>query len=422
MNSLIVACLTVALSLVAVVGITPTPVRAETPRADIIAIMVDDLGFLPGNGVLKRMPNLSRTFVRDGIQFKRMYGETPLCSPGRATLLTGQHTLHHGVVQNNSGVIKARRSVGWAMKRAGYHTSLVGKYFIEWKGGKPEGWSQARLFSDPELLAERSAAAIRSAPTSKPLFAWVSTTAPHRCNPNKQPGADCRLPYVPERLQGAPECRDIPTFKPPSYRTWKKTKPFPKDMPYWPQGWPMKPVCESMLQVDEALAAIKAAQAERGRPAYYFLFSDNGMSWGQKGYPYKRVPTATRIPMFVAGPGVPKGEVNGKLLSTIDVAPTIAKLGGASMPWVDGRPFNKLLKGQAYDGRKRVLEHSLTPKVRWSAVRYKNWRYIEWRDGRQQLYDLRKDPWEQQNLARKKPAMVKKLDAELKRMVKRSRT
>ena len=95
---------------------------------------------------------------------------------------------------------------------------------------------------------------------------------------------------------------------------------------------------------------------------------------------------------------------------------------GASMAWADGRPFNKLLKGQAYDGRKKVLEHSLTPKIRWSAVRYKNWRYIEWRDGRQQLYDLRKDPWELDNLARKKPAMVRKLDAELKRMVQRSRT
>jgi arylsulfatase A-like enzyme len=351
-----------------------------------------------------------------------MYGETPLCSPGRATLLTGQHTLHHGVTLNGSGVINPYRSVAWAMKRSGYHTSLVGKYFNYYTGGKPPGWSRADLFTHPGYLAERSADAIRNAPTSAPLFAWISTTAPHRCTLKKYPDADCRLPYVPERLRGAEECSGIGTFKPPSYRTWRTPKPFPRDMPYWPKGWPLQPTCESMLQVDEALAAIQAAQAERGRPAYYFLFSDNGMSWGQKGYPYKRVPTSTRIPMFAAGPRVPRGQSTGKLLSTIDFAPTIATLGGASMPWVDGAPFNKLLKGEAYDGHKRILEISLSPKVEWRAVRYKNWRYIKWVDGRRQLYNVRQDPWELKNLRYKKPALAKRLDVELKRMVKRSRS
>lgn len=421
MHRLLASGLSVALSLVAVGAAAPTPVRAEPPRPDVIAIMVDDLGYLPNERVLERMPTISQTFLRGGLRLKRMYGESPLCSPGRATLLTGQHTLRHGVTRNDSGVIKPRRSIAWAMQQAGYHTALVGKYFNHYTGGTPKGWSEADLFTDPGDLDARSAAAIRNAPASSPLFAWVSTTVPHRCSPDKHPDADCRLPYAPDRLVGAEECRGIRPFEPPSYRTWNPPRPYPKDMPYWPQGWPLQPTCEAMLQVDEALAAIKAAQAERGRPVYYFLFSDNGMSWGQKGYPYKRAPTATRIPMYVAGPRVPRGADNNKLLSTIDVAPTIARLGGASMPWADGRGFNKALKGEAFEGRKRMLEHSLTPSLRWSAVRYKNWRYIRWPDGRRQLYNLRKDPWEQKNLASRKPAMVKRLDAEVRQLVRRSR-
>lgn len=417
----VAAVLAAALSAVSVAGVTPQPVRAESNRPDIIAIMVDDLGYLPNNDILRRMPVIDKTFVEGGLELRRMHGETPLCSPGRATLLTGQHVLRHGVKANNIGSMNPHRSIAFALKRSGYHTALVGKYFVRYDGGKPPGWSTASIFDEPGPLAQRAKEAIRDAPTSEPLFAWISSSAPHRCDPNKHPGCDPWEPFVPERLRDAPECRDIKPFKPPSYRTWSTPRPFPKDGPYYPGGWPLRPICESMLQVDEALAAVKAAQAKRGRPAYYFFFSDNGMSWGQKGYPRKRVPTSTRIPMYVAGPGVPKGQSSGKLLSTIDVAPTMAKLGAATMPWVDGRPFTRLLDGRPYDGRKRVLEHSLTPSLRWQALRYKNWHYIKWPDGRKQLYNLRKDPWELNNLVWAKPSIVNKMDAELRQLVRKSR-
>lgn len=417
----VAALLSLALSAVSIVGLVPRGVRAEANRPDIIAIMVDDLGFLPNNDVLERMPVLNKTFVQGGLWLRRMHGETPLCSPGRASLLTGQHTLRHGVTANNVGVMNPHRSIAFALKRSGYHTTLVGKYFVRWNGGKPDGWSKAAIFSDPGKLAAESASAIRNAPASEPLFAWISATAPHRCDPNLHPGCDPWGPLVPEGLRDAPECRTIKPFRPPSYRTWPTPRPYPKNGPFYPDGWPLKPICESMLQVDEAMAAIKAAQAERGRPAYYFFFSDNGMSWGQKGYPRKRAPTSTRIPMFVAGPGVPKGVSTGKLLSTIDVAPTMAKLGGAYMPWVDGQHFVKLLTGQKYAARKRMLEHSLTPNLKWQAIRYKNWRYIKWPDGRRQLYHLARDPYEQQNKVWSKPALARRLDAELRELVDKSR-
>ncbi len=422
-KAMMAGLLAASLSVSAVLTTSPARVQAESVRPDIIAIMVDDLGYLPGNPVLKRLPNIRRTFLDGGLELRRMYGQTPLCSPGRANFLTGQNSLHNGVTANTSGAINPRRSVAWALQRAGYHSSLVGKYFIDWgTNSEPEGWSDVSLFHDPQKLSAKSVESIQRAPTSQPLFAWVSSTAPHRCDPKAYPDYDCRLPYVPERLRGAPECQGIAPFKPPTYRTWTRQKNIPGTMPKWPLGWDLRSICESMLQVDEAVAAITAAQKERGRPAYYFLFSDNGMSWGQKGLPGKRVPTSTQLPMFVAGPGVAEGVYSGKLLSNIDIAPTMASLGRASMPWVDGRPFTKLLWSKSFDGRKRMLEHSLTPRAKWSAVRYKNWRYIRWADGRKQLYNLRQDRWESKNLAKQKPAMVKRLNAELNQLLQRSRT
>ena len=422
-EALIAGCLAASLSISAAIAITPSSVQAESQRPDIITIMVDDLGFLPKNSVLKRLPNIRETFLDGGLELRRMYGQTPVCSPGRANFLTGQNSLHNGVTENNSPPANPNKTVALALQRAGYHTTLIGKYFIDWDPSRnPKGWSDVSLFHDPGRLVSESVESLARAPKSQPVFAWLSATAPHRCNSARYPDDDCRRPYVPERFRDAPECRGIAPFKPPTYRTWKPPKPFPRDMPYWPQGWDLVSICESMLQVDEMVGAITEAQEARGRPAYYLFFSDNGMAWGQKGFPGKRVPPSTRLPMYVSGPGIAGGSSSGKLLSIIDIAPTIASLGKANMPWVDGRSFKKLIKGEPFAGRKRALEHSFKAKARWSAVRYKNWRYIRWANGRKQLYHLTKDRWEQRNLVKKKPALASRLDRELKIMIERSKS
>jgi arylsulfatase A-like enzyme len=168
---------------------------------------------------------------------------------------------------------------------------------------------------------------------------------------------------------------------------------------------------------------VEQAQSARGRPAHLILMSDNGMAWGQKGYPGKHVPLATRIPFYWTGPGVARGASSEALLSNIDIAPTIARVAGVTLPAADGQSFRAVLRGVDSRGRGKTLTLMPKGKVQWTSVRTHQWHYIRWKDGRRELYDVTRSRWEpgSANLARKRPALVRKLDHELTRMVSDSR-
>jgi N-acetylglucosamine-6-sulfatase len=187
-------------------------------------------------------------------------------------------------------------------------------------------------------------------------------------------------------------------------------------MPPWPRGWRLREVCESLLVVDRTVGQLAAAQAERERPALFILMSDNGMSWGQKGFSLKHTPPATRAPFYVAGTGVSPGSSEA-LLSKIDIAPTLAEAAGVDLPWADGASFLPLLRGEPFSGREELLEvmpgSDEIGYVGWSAVRTPDARFIRWDDGKRELYDLAADPWELANLARAEPEWAAEMETRL---------
>ncbi|MBX3032149.1 MAG: sulfatase-like hydrolase/transferase [Chloroflexi bacterium] len=414
---------------------------ASADRPDIIVVMLDDLGYLEDDRVLSRLPNIRQLWLRDGLRLRRMYDETPLCCPARATFLTGQHTLRHGVIRNDASLFDPRKTIAVALRKAGYHTVQVGKYLNGYKGGTPPGWDHASMVRgittarflrdgefvryDPvyvdEAIRMQAVDWVEEAPSDQPLFMWVATSAPHVCP--KKDGL-CYEPLVMARDRGASACAGVGRFKPPSYRTWPKPRPFPRQMPDWPTGWKLRSICESLLVVDRMVEDLAAAQAERGRPAWLILMSDNGMSWGQKGFPQKHVPTATRMPMYVKGPGVDAGATDA-LLSNIDIAPTLAAIGGTTLPKASGRSFLPLLRGQSFTARSAVLELQTRPSPTrppyWTAVRTRDWHYIRWSTGRRELYRVRDDPWELRNLITRYPEKAAKLETRRKRLLKASK-
>jgi arylsulfatase A-like enzyme len=166
-----------------------------------------------------------------------------------------------------------------------------------------------------------------------------------------------------------------------------------------------------------------SAQAQRGRDAVFVLMSDNGMAWGQKGFSLKHTPLATRAPFYVAGPGIAPGET-AALASKVDIAPTLAELGGASVPWADGQSFVPLLHGETpADGSPPARSEHLeilpasSGYEGWEALRTPEYRFIRWEDGHRELYDLAADPWQRRNLAERQPdvaaAMEQRLDESL---------
>jgi arylsulfatase A-like enzyme len=203
-------------------------------------------------------------------------------------------------------------------------------------------------------------------------------------------------------------------------------------MPRWPRGWRLGRICESLLVVDRTIRGLAAAQASRGRDAYFVLMSDNGMSWGQKGFSLKHTPPATRSPFYVAGPGIAPGSTDA-LASKTDIAPTLAELGGTSLPWADGQSLVPVLEGgTASDpggagdgaavstdgaplGRSEHLEvmPGSSGYKGWEGLRTPEHRFLRWDDGHRELYDLAADPWQRRDLSRAQPDVALAMEARL---------
>jgi arylsulfatase A-like enzyme len=420
----------------------PATAVREAPAIppDIILVMVDDLGYLPADQVLSRLPNVRELWLDGGLRFTEMHDQSPLCGPSRVSMLTGKDTLHHGVTKNFMHGLDDTETIAVALDEAGYHTAMVGRYLNRYDGSVvPPGWDHAFMQRDSdrttfwdngtsvrfkgkerdEVIRQEAVRTIKQAPTDEPLFAWVSLGSPHVCEDG---GGQCYEPEVIARDVGSRACRDVKPSRPPSYTTRTNRREV-RAMPDWPRGWRLGRICDSLQVLDRTVRGLVSAQAQRGRDAVFVLMSDNGMAWGQKGFSLKHTPMATRAPFYVAGPGIAPGETDA-LTSKVDIAPTLAELGGASVPWADGQSFVPLLRGESPadgspPGRSEHLEvmPASSGYLGWEALRTPEHRFIRWEDGHRELYDLVADPWQRRNLAERQPdvatAMEQRLDESL---------
>lgn len=405
----------------------PHELARSVERPDLIVVMVDDLAAIDDR-ILERLPNIKSLFLDSGMSFEKFYGEDPLCCPARATFLTGQHVRNHRVIRNDVRLLDPSRTIATALKKAGYWTILTGKYLNgaeQLSDRTPPGWERVAMLMGAEwaysVRHDRSAwtingqpvvldqyqdranldisvAEVQQAPGDRPLFLWTNPRAPHWGTSNRVPWQ----PAVEPRYAHDGRCSDIEPWRPPSY-----------DYARQPGGFPLDDICRSLLTVDEGVAALRSAVSARGRDAVWMLTSDNGMSWGAHGFPLKRNPWATKLPLFVAGPGIAHG-ASYVLQSQIDLGPTLAELGGAVMPWADGRSFAGVLFGQP-GGREWMIEDQPHAGYtggrfhkRWRAVRTLRWHLIRYGD-QNYLYDLNIDPWELNNVVTENPAVFRRL-------------
>jgi len=454
---------------------SPSPSAPPDQRPDIIVVMVDDLGHIPDDRLLKRLPNIRELWLDGGVRFRQAFNEVPLCCPARANFHSGQHSLNNGVVVNNWRGFDSTDTLATAIDAADYHTIFVGKYLNGFPGSMtPPGWDdlmltdgadsrkrnpaywvngerevfRRRFFDD--VVRTKSVRWLKDAPLDTPVFEVSAPFAPHRFARDCD-GFDLQCIMAPvsmKRDRGASECAGIPDFKPPNYSTEADFKAAPFRVPkQWTDGWPLRTSCESLLVVDRMVKQLVEAQAARGRPAYFVFLSDNGMAWGQHGHPLKHVPWATRLPLYIAGPGIDRGKSSLRV-SIIDLPVTLADMAGATMPFADGVSFLGTLVppdaeavddpdavdaedgtlDESFAGRTEILELMPAPSAGvaetyegWAGIRTERWRYIRWDRGLKQLFDLEKDPWGLKNLARKNRALARRLDARLDELIEASR-
>jgi arylsulfatase A-like enzyme len=424
-------------------------------RPNIVFVLTDDLS----SDLVRFMPQV-RALEARGMTFRDYFVSDSLCCPSRASIFTG-NLPHDTGVFTNSGVHggfnvfhargEERLAFNVALARDGYRTAMMGKYLNGYLGGPnrssvpgtyvPPGWDQwdvagwgypeynyelnqdgvVHPYGDrprdylTDVLARDGVRFIdNSAQTGKPFFLELATFAPH-------------FPYTPAR-RDEQDFPGLQALRPPSFDV------LPTHAPRWLADHP--PLREGQVQqinrafrrraqavqaINDMLAKIEAALTARGmlRDTYIVFSSDNGLHTGE----YRLMPgkltafdTDIRVPLVIAGPGVPAGKVTSAIAENIDLAKTFAAIGHTTLP-SDGHSLLQLLHGRRTPAGWRdaiLVEHRgavtsrADPDVQtrlsgnpttYEAMRTPRFLYVEYRDGEREFYDLRADPFELHNLA-----------------------
>jgi len=419
-------------------GLGPTESAAPTPSPpppNLVLIVTDDLDVPTTNA----LPRIGELVANQGVSFTRAYVPQPLCGPSRASILTGQYSHNHGVIDNHpplGGFPVFRRhedsTIAAWLKRAGYRTSLVGKYINDYPLDAPDdyipvGWDDwyghlsafedGRYFDywvndngavrrhggaqedySADVETAHAVAFIReSAGRPEPLFLYLAPEAPHiparYASRHGQEFRDAQAPRVPSFNEA--DMSDKPAVL---RRISPLTDAEIADADKL-QQWRLR----SMRPVEEMVEAVILALGETGRleNSYLVFTSDNGILMGQHRMVARKrnsFEETIGVPLMVRGPGIPVRAVDQPVLS-IDLAPTLLELAGVPVPdSVDGRSLVPFLRGQTpASWRTDVIVEGYVETLS-PALRTQDWMYVELDSGELMLYDMRRDPYQLESL------------------------
>jgi len=452
--------LILAVSLAAVGCSAPHPPSVSAPRRppNIVFIVVDDMRWdemrVAGHPVLET-PHMDR-LARDGVRFLNAFATTPLCSPSRASLLTGQYSRTHGIIDNTARPSHDLPTFPRELQRAGYTTGFFGKWhmgnddsprpgFTRWVAMPGQGEAL-----DPHLNVDGERLQAKGYVTDvltdyveqfiieagqKPFLAYLAHKAIH---PNMVQGNDGRLTPVPgqpggfvpaDRHRGRyrdramprrPNAFTPPVDKPALMRRISNLPPLGRDTATTDDE--MRGRAEMLLGVDDSLGRILGALEKSGTldDTVIVLTSDHGYFYGEHGLNEERrlaYEETIRIPLLIRyPPRVKAGAVAPEMVLTIDLAPTMLELAGVRpLPGIEGRSLAPIFGGTAAAWRESFLveyySDTVFPrilKMGYSAVRTTKAKYIEYREltGMNELYDLESDPYEEHNLIAEPAAAV----------------
>ncbi len=380
-------------------------------------------------------PNLDR-LAAEGARFRNAFVVQSLCTPSRASFLTGTYTHTHGIFTNFTPFPENMMHFGKALTGAGYRTGYIGKWHMGRQGGKRPGFTYSAsylgqgVFQDCPFELDGVETATRG---------WVDDVATDyaldfiRRN-QEQPFAvalgyksghiPCTPPerlaelYRGEHMGPAINHTDLPVYlgrvhmaRPEHLKTGGNVR-VEDEMEYF----------RTLTAIDENVGRLMEVLDELGlsRNTMVIFSSDNGYHFGEHGIGDKRsaYEVSMRVPMIIRYPGLPVNEtVPEANVLNIDVAPTIMDFAGIEIPdHVQGRSLRPLLEGQALKIREAFLYEyffsytditdyeiqtgnpPITPTI--VALRTDKAKLITY-PGRDwlELFDLENDPYERDNLA-----------------------
>src|SRR6185369_438122 len=413
--------------------VLPTVLAGEIPpKPNIIFILADELGYgeLGCYGQKKiKTPNLDK-LAAEGMRFTQCYAGSPVCAPSRCVLMTGLHT-GHAIIRGNAAVPlrPEDQTVAELLKKADYRTCAVGKWglglerttgasnkkgFDEWLGYldqlhahnyyPTQIWRNTnQLLLDHNLggrkgdythdLLTRVSTNFLRISKGRPFFLYVAFTIPHANNELKEKGMEV-----------------------------------PSDEPYSKEAWPQaeKNKAAMITRLDDSVGKIMTRLKELGldENTVVFFSSDNGphkeggvdpkffeSSGPLRGIKRDVYEGGIRVPMIVRWPGrIKPGAISDQVWAFWDFLPTAAAIAGTKPPSdIDGISMLPALVG------KRQKDHDF---LYWEfhengfsqAVRMGDWKAVRLGpDKPLELYQLKTDPGETENVAASNRGIVKKI-------------
>jgi len=369
----------------------PGPPRA---RPNLVVIVVDDLRWdelaITGHPYVET-PNIDR-LAREGAIFTRAFHSVPLCSPNRATLLTGQYPSRHGIIDNVSRALASHRLQTFprALQGAGYDTAFLGKWHM---GNDPtprpgfDLWvaipGQGRS-TDPELyesggihvvrgyltdiLTDRALSFIER-PREGPFLLYLAHKAIHPDIQQRDDGSadpTTSLGYVAAPRHRGRYAGEVFPLRPnvvgspaeiegkPALRRALERKHATSSEQLAVSQQVIRDRAEMLLAVDDSVGRLIATLEANGEldDTVIVLTSDNGFFFGEhaltveRRLPYEesiRTPLLVRYP-----PAVAPGTSIAALVGSVDLAPTLLELAGAPIgDHVQGRSLVPLLSAAA---------------------------------------------------------------------------
>ena len=431
-------------------------------KPNILVILIDDLRydeFGAGGHPYMKTPHIDR-IAHEGAMLTRAFHTTPICSPNRASIVTGQYASRHGIIDNVARDAMSHRLPNYHLdlQRLGYETAHIGKWHMG-NDGKPrpgyDTWvsydghgrlMNPRLNHDGDYREHQGhitdimndlAVQFLEKKRRKPFSLFFAHKAVH---PDAEQAADGTLRIsaqggyvVAERHRKLYENAVFPR-KPNMLSPAQVVK----SKPAWAECFGMRKGVSAdailkaihsgdqeeirlrarmMAAVDEGVGRLFDVLERKGELDNTFIvfLGDNGYFFGEHGlgperrFAYEegiRSPFAVRFPPLVRA-----GVTRDALVICQDIAPTLIELaGGTPGPQVQGRSLLPVLASGRARLRKSVLvEYWAENAMPWlvgmtyKAIRTDRHKYIHWvnrgRDGElDELYDLQADPYELKNL------------------------
>ncbi|UCG46681.1 MAG: sulfatase [Phycisphaerales bacterium] len=447
-------------------------------RPNVVVVFTDDqrwdcvgIAARPLLGI--KTPHLDR-LAREGAYFENMFVTTSLCSPSRASFLSGLYAHSHGVMDNFTDYPEDLASYPRRLQEAGYETAYIGKWhmgeqddkkrpgFDYWISHKGQGKYYDTTFNIngtrqvvkgyytrcvTKLAADWLS---QGREGGRPFLLILGHKAPHGPfvpeEKYKHTYDQVKIPYPESGFS----LETKPKWVTERLDTWHGIygplygfrKVFPDRRPEGVDRFEdfVRSYTGTINSVDDSVGDIyRTLEAVGELDNTLFIFtSDNSFLLGEHGMIDKRTmhEESIRVPLIVRYPRLirPKTVIREQVLN-IDLAPSIVDICGAgALRNIHGKSWKQLLGGNSRNWRKSWLyeynyekQFPYTPNVR--GVRTETWKYVHYPHGdggpdrhKAELYNLMLDPGERNNLIDKAEyaSVIKQLKAELARLIKKT--